>query len=127
MHGIDASEAIVARLRAKPDAEQIGVTIPDFATPTVPGTFSLAYLIFNTIENLTTQEEQVACFQNVAAHLEPGGCFVIEVAVPDLQGLPVGETFRVDAANEEHLGIDEYDVANQGLVTTTSGRCRREL
>ena len=92
VHGIDLSKAMVARLRAKPGAEDIGVTIGDFATTTVDGTFSLAYLVFNTIMNLTTQAAQVACFRNVAAHLEPGGCFVIEVGVPDLQRLPPGET-----------------------------------
>src|SRR6266852_7142851 len=79
VHGIDLSEAMVARLRAKPGAEEIAVTIGDFATTTVEGTFSVAYLVFNTIMNLTTQDEQVACFENVAAHLEQGGCFVIEV------------------------------------------------
>src|SRR5437762_13965679 len=84
VHGIDLSEAMVARLRAKPGAEQIGVTIGDFATTTVEGTFSVAYLVFNTIMNLTTQDEQVACFQNVAGHLEPAGCFVIEEGVPGL-------------------------------------------
>ena len=82
VHGIDLSEAMVARLRAKPGADQIGVTIGDFATTTVEGRFSVAYLVFNTIMNLTTQDEQVACFQNVAAHLRPGGCFVIEVGFP---------------------------------------------
>jgi SAM-dependent methyltransferase len=117
VHGIDLSEAMVARLRAKPGAERIGVTIGDFATATVDGTFSLAYLVFNTIGNLTTQDEQVACFQNVASHLEHGGRFVIELAVPDLQALPRGETFRVDTASEGHLGVDEYDVVNQALVS----------
>jgi SAM-dependent methyltransferase len=115
--GVDLSEAMVARLRAKSGAEQIEVTIGDFASTTVPGSFSLAYLVFNTIGNLTTQDEQVDCFKNVAAHLQPGGCFVIEVAIPDLQGLPHGETFRIDASSEGHLGVDEYDVANQGLVS----------
>ena len=94
MHGIDLSEAMVARLQAKPGAEEIGVTIGDFATTTVEGRFSVAYLVFNTIMNLTTQDAQVACFRNVAAHLEPGGCFVIEVMLPDLQRLPAGETIR---------------------------------
>jgi SAM-dependent methyltransferase len=117
VHGIDLSEAMVARLRAKPGAEQITVTIGDFATTTVEGTFSVAYLVFNTIGNLTTQDEQVKCFQNAAAHLEPGGCFVIEVVVPDLQRLPPGETFRPFHVSETHLGIDEYDVANQGLIS----------
>src|SRR6186997_192040 len=80
VHGIDMSKAMVARLRAKPGGEDIDVTIGDFATTTVGGTFSVAYLVFNTIMNLTTQAEQVACFRNVAAQLEPGGCFVIEVS-----------------------------------------------
>jgi SAM-dependent methyltransferase len=117
VHGIDLSEAMVARLRAKPGAEQIGVTIGDFATTTVEGTFSVAYLVFNTIMNLTTQDEQVACFENVAAHLEPGGCFVIEVGVPGLQRLPPGETFQPFAVSATRLGFDEYDVVSQGLVS----------
>jgi SAM-dependent methyltransferase len=117
VHGIDLSEAMVARLRAKPGAERIAVTIGDFATTTVPGRFSLAYLVFNTIGNLTSQDEQVACFQNVAAHLEPGGCFVIEVEVPQLQRLPPGETVRAFALTPTHLGFDEFDVANQGLIS----------
>src|SRR6516162_3079340 len=91
VHGIDMSQAMVARLRAKPGGEAIGVTIGDFATTRVDGTFSLAYLVFNTIMNLTTQEAQVACFRNVAAHLEPGGCFVIEVHIPQLRRLPPGQ------------------------------------
>src|SRR5215207_6838993 len=99
VHGIDLSPAMVARLRAKPGAEDIGVTIGDFATTTVEGTFSVAYLVFNTIMNLTTQAAQVACFRNVAEHLEPGGCFVIELHVPELQRLPPGETMRVFQAS----------------------------
>ena len=117
VHGIDLSTAMVARLRAKPGAEDVGVTIGDFATTTVDGTFSLAYLVFNTINNLTTQSEQVACFRNVAAHLEPGGCFVIEVMVPELQRLPPGETVRPFDVSPSHLGFDEYDIANQGLIS----------
>ena len=117
VHGIDLSAAMVARLRAKPGAEQIAVTIGDFATTRVEGRFSLAYLVFNTIGNLTTQDEQVACFQNAAAHLEPGGCFVIEVGVPQLQRLPPGETIRAFALSPTHLGFDEYDVASQGLIS----------
>src|ERR1700730_11972805 len=84
VHGIELSNAMVARLRAKPGAENISVTIGDFATTTVNRSFSLVYLVFNTIMNLTTQTAQVACFRNVAAHLETGGCFVVEVSVPDL-------------------------------------------
>ena len=117
VQGIDLSEAMLAVLRAKPGAEQIGLTVGDFATTTVDGRFSLAYVVFNTIENLTTQEAQVACFQNVAAHLEPSGCFVIEVAVPDLQRLPHGERFRLFDVSELHIGIDEYDVVNQALIS----------
>jgi len=117
VHGIDLSEAMVARLRAKPGADDIDVTIGDFATTTVDGEFSVAYLVFNTINNLTTQDEQVACFQNVAAHLEPGGCFVIEVGVPALQRLPPGETVRAFTLTPTHLGFDEYDVVSQGLIS----------
>ena len=117
VHGIELSKAMAAKLHEKPGSEDIGVTIGDFATTTVDGTFSVAYLVFNTISNLTTQAEQVSCFRNVAAHLEPGGCFVIEVGIPELQRLPPGETFRVFHASESHWGIDEYDVANQGLIS----------
>jgi SAM-dependent methyltransferase len=117
VHGIDLSEAMVARLRAKPGGDAIPVEIGDFATTTVEGTFTVAYLVFNTINNLTTQEEQVACFQNVAAHLDPGGCFVIEVGIPQLQRLPPGETVRPFDVSPKHLGFDEYDIASQGLVS----------
>ena len=117
VHGIELSKAMAAKLRAKPGGEDIGVTIGDFATTTVDGTFSVTYLVFNTILNLTTQAAQVACFQNVAAHLEPGGCFVIEVGVPGLQGLPPGQTFRVFHVSKNRWGFDEYDVPNQGLIS----------
>jgi SAM-dependent methyltransferase len=117
VHGIELSKAMAAKLRAKPGGEDIGVTIGDFAATTLDGTFSVAYLVFNTILNLTTQAAQVACFQNVAAHLEPGGCFVIEVGVPRLQELPPGETFRVFHVSESRWGFDEYDVVNQGLIS----------
>ena len=117
VHGIDLSEAMVARLRAKPGGEEIPVVIGDFASTRVDGTFSLAYLVFNTIMNLTTQDEQVACFRNAAAHLEPGGRFVIEVGVPQLQRLPPGETFQPFHVSATRLGFDEYDVAAQGLIS----------
>jgi SAM-dependent methyltransferase len=117
VHGIELSNAMAARLRAKPGGEEIGVTIGDFATTTVDGTFAVAYLVFNTIMNLTTQAAQVACFRNVAAHLEPGGCFVIEVGVPELQRLPPGETLRAFHVSETRWGLDEYDVARQGLTS----------
>jgi SAM-dependent methyltransferase len=117
VHGIDLSKAMVARLKAKPGGEGIAVTIGDFSTAKVEGTFRLAYLVFNTIMNLTTQAAQVACFRNVADHLEPGGRFVIEVGVPDLRRLPPGERFVVFDGSETHWGVDEYDVANQGLIS----------
>ena len=117
VHGIELSTAMAARLRAKPGGDDVGVTIGDFATATVDGSFLLAYLVYNTIMNLTTQAAQVACFRNVAAHLESGGRFVIEVTVPELRRLPPGETFHVFTGEADHWGIDEYDVANQGLVS----------
>jgi SAM-dependent methyltransferase len=117
VHGIDLSEAMVARLRAKPGGERIGVTIGDFASAMVEATFRVAYLVANTIMNLTTQDEQVACFQNAAAHLEPGGCFVIEVLVPGLRRLPPGERYQPFDVSPTHLGFDEYDVARQGVVS----------
>lgn len=117
VHGIELSKAMVAKMRAKPGGEDIGVAIGDFATTTVDRTFSVAYLVWNTIMNLTSQAAQVACFRNAAAHLERGGCFVIEVGVPDLQRLPPGETFHAFHVSETRWGIDEYDVASQGLTS----------
>ncbi len=108
---------MVAALQAKPGADAIEVTIGDIATTKVDGSFRLVYLVYNTIENLTTQDAQVQCFQNAAAHLEPGGCFVIEVGVPQLQRLPPGEKVRPFLVSPERLGFDEYDIANQGLVS----------
>jgi len=117
VHGIDLSPAMIARLRAKPGADGIRVTIGDFATTRVGGTFRLAYLVYNTIMNLTTQSEQVECFRNVAAQLEQGGCFVIEVGVPGPPAAPPGETVRAFTVSPTRLGFDEYDVAAQILVS----------
>jgi SAM-dependent methyltransferase len=117
VHGIDLSPDMVAELRATPGSEDIGVTVGDFAATRVGGTFRLAYLLRNTIMNLTTQDAQVACFQNVAAHLEPGGCFVIEVIVPALQRLPPGETVRAFAVTPTHLGFEEFEVATQLAIS----------
>jgi SAM-dependent methyltransferase len=108
VHGIELSPAMAERLRAKAGADDIGVTIGDFATTRVDGSFRLAYLVYNTIMNLTSQDEQVECFRNVAAHLEPGGCFVIEVGVPDLRRLPPGETVRAFSVSPTYVGFDEY-------------------
>ncbi len=117
VHGIDLSSAMVARLRAKAGAEAIGVTIGDFATTRVEGAFDVAYVVFNTIMNLRTQDEQVTCFRNVAAHLVPGGCFVVEVMTPDLRRLPPGERALVFHLEDGNVGVDEYDVAAQGLTS----------
>ncbi len=113
VHGIDLSPAMVAQLQRKPGAADVGVTIGDFATTKVDRRFTLVYLVRNTITNLTTQDEQVECFRNAAAHLEPGGCFVIEVYIPELQRLPVGETIHAFTVTPTHLGFEEYDVATQ--------------
>ena len=117
VQGIDLSPDMIAELRAKPGGDGIGVTVGDFATTRVDGTFRLAYLVRNTIMNLTTQDEQVACFGNVAAQLEPGGCFVIEVIVPQLQRLPPGETVRPFTVTPAHLGFEEFEVATQIAVS----------
>jgi SAM-dependent methyltransferase len=108
VHGLDISAPMVERLRGKPGGDRIEVTIGDFATTKVDGTFRLAYLVYNTITNLATQDAQVDCFCNVAAHLEPGGAFVIEVIVPDLRRLPPGDTARVFAMGPRHVGVDEF-------------------
>jgi SAM-dependent methyltransferase len=115
VHGIDLSAAMVARLRAKPGAACIGVTVGDCTTAQVPATFSLIYMVFNTIMNLTTQEAQVACFRNAAAHLRPGGCFLIEAMVPALRRLPPGQTVQPFALTPTHLGFDVYDLVTQRL------------
>ena len=115
VHGIDLSRAMVARLRAKPGGEAVGVTIGDFATTRVDGTFSVAYLVFNTIMNLTTQAAQVACFRNAAAHLALGGCFVIEVMIPQLRRLPVGQSALPFHVSPTGWAFDLYDVATQGM------------
>src|SRR5262245_28400562 len=117
VQGIDLSEAMVAKLREKPGAEHIEVTIGDFETTRVDGTFALVYLVYNTLMNLGAQEAQVTCFQNVAAHLEPEGVFVVEIMIPELRRLPRGETFLAFDVSPEHIGFDEYDVANQGLIS----------
>lgn len=112
--GIELSEAMVERLRAKDGGRAIAVTMGDMATTRVEGRFRLVYLVFNTIGNLTTQDQQVACVANAAAHLEPGGTFVIEVGVPKLRGLPPGEDARLFSHAPGYVGYDRYtDVVAQ--------------
>ena len=118
--GIELSRAMIARLRAKPGGAEIAVTIGDFATATAEGTFSVAYLVFNTISNLTTQAAQVACFRNVAAHLEPGGCFVVEVEVPELRQLPPGETIRAFHVSEASRGSTSTTLRRKASRRITS-------
>lgn len=115
VHGIDLSGAMLSELAEKVGGNRIPVTQGDFATTTCEGSFSLVYLIFNTIMNLTTQDAQVKCFQNAAAHLEVGGSFVIEVMMPALQLVPFGETNHIFEFNNEHWGVDTYDVVTQSL------------
>ncbi|MFC5720816.1 class I SAM-dependent DNA methyltransferase [Streptomyces gamaensis] len=126
VHGIDMSRAMVARLRAKPGGDGVGVTIGDFATTRVPGEFAVAYLVFNTINNLTTQDAQVDCFRNAAAHLRPGGRFVVEVGVPQLRLLPPGQSAVPFRIGPEQWAFDTYDVVTQAMsshyVTIVDGR-----
>ncbi|MFI2410730.1 class I SAM-dependent DNA methyltransferase [Streptomyces sp. NPDC018947] len=130
VHGIDMSRAMTARLRAKPGGDAVGVTIGDFATTRVPGTFTLVYLVYNTINNLTTQDAQVDCFRNAADHLAPGGTFVVEVGVPELRLLPPGQTavpFRIGPTG---WAFDTYDTVTQAMssnyVTLVDGRAEHE-
>ncbi len=128
VHGIDLSKAMVARLREKPGGADIAVTIGDFAETRVSGAFSLAYLVFNTIGNLTTQDAQVACFLNAAEHLLPRGYFVIEVAVPALRQLPPGQRAVPFDVGENWWAYDLYDCADQSMssnyVDEADGRAR---
>jgi len=117
VQGIELSEAMAAEMRSKPGAERIPVTIGDMTTTKLETTFDLVFLVFNTINNLTTQDAQVACFQNAARHLPPGGHFVIEVQVPPIQRLPKGETLLAFACDDTHLGTDEIDVVSQRFTS----------
>jgi SAM-dependent methyltransferase len=111
VQGIDLSPDMVAQLRAKPGGAELPVELGDFSTTRVGATFSLVYLVFNTISNLTSQEAQVACFENAAVHLDPGGCFVVEV------GFPSGAQLEVFDLSDAHVGVDEYDPATQSSAS----------
>jgi SAM-dependent methyltransferase len=117
VEGIELSRSMVERLRAKEGGTQIPVTIGDMSTTRAGGEFSLVYLVFNTINNLTSQEAQIACFRNAAEHLKPGGCFLIEVGVPPLQRLSKGETLLAFDRSDTHWGIDEFDVVTQTFTS----------
>ena len=115
--GIELSAPMVDRLRTKADEERIPVVLGDMATARAPGEFTLVYLVFNTISNLLTQAEQVACFRNAARHLTPGGCFVIELWVPDLRRLPPDRQATVWGCEPGYIGLDTYDVLQQQVVS----------
>ena len=115
--GIELSEAMVTQLRQKAGGRELPVTIGSMSRTRVEGTFRLVYLVFNTIGNLTTQDEQVACFSNAASHLEPGGSFLVEVGVPETRRLPPGERHVVFHADSDSWGIDEYDTSSQRLIS----------
>jgi SAM-dependent methyltransferase len=133
VHGIELSRAMAARLAERPGGGAITVTTGDMTTTRVPGEFSLVYLVFNTINNLTTQDAQVQCFRNAAAHLRPGGHFVVEVGVPALRRLPPGQdvvpfVVAPDGSSGGSFGFDRYDVVSQQLtshhVSVRDGRGR---
>lgn len=111
--GIELSQAMVDVLRAKPGGQDIPVTVGDMTCARQGRDFALVYLVYNTIDNLTSQEAQIRCFQNAAAHLRPGGCFVVETLVPPLQRLPQGETLLAFSRSATHWGMDEIDVVSQ--------------
>jgi SAM-dependent methyltransferase len=120
--GIDMSRAMVARLRAKPGGDRIDVTIGDFSSTRVDGDFDLVYLVFNTIMNLTSQQAQVACFRNAAAHLRPGGRFLIETMQPELRRLPPGQNLVPFRDGPREWAFDRYDVATQQMSSNYLSR-----
>jgi SAM-dependent methyltransferase len=115
--GIELSRPMVDQLRTKVDEATIPVVLGDMATATASGRYTLVYLVYNTISNLLTQAEQVACFRNAARHLIPGGRFVIELGVPELRKLPPGQNGVVFRSEPGYIGLDTYDVLNQHLVS----------
>lgn len=128
--GVDLSSAMVERMRDKPGGAELNVEIGDFTSTRVPGDFDLVYLVYNTIGNVTTQDAQVATFENAARHLRVGGCFVVETEVPGVRALVPGERHRVFDHGLEHHGIDEYDVVTQAMwshhyTRTDDGTYRR--
>jgi SAM-dependent methyltransferase len=115
--GIELSQPMIDRLRAKADETAIPVIAGDMATTRAPGDYSLAYLVYNSISNLLTQAEQVACFRNAAGHLTPGGRFVIELWVPELRQLPPGQRAVVFGSGDGYLGLDTVDVVRQHVIS----------
>ena len=125
VHGIDFSEAMVGQMRRKPGGDRLPVTIGDMATTRVGSGYRVAYLVYNTITNLLTQDEQVECFRTVAAQLAPGGSFVVEVFVPQLRRLPPGQTAVPFHVGRRHVGFDTVDVVTQRCVSHHDVRTTR--
>ena len=125
VHGIELSAAMAARVASKPGGDAVRVTVGDMTTTRVPGEFALAYLVFNTINNLTSQDAQVECFVNAAAHLRPGGRFLVEVGVPALRRLPPGQDtvpFGIETTDDGgqaggYVGFDRYDTVTQRFTS----------
>jgi SAM-dependent methyltransferase len=115
--GIELSQPMVDQLRTKVGEDRLPVVVGDMATARAPGEYTLAYLVFNTISNLLTQDEQVECFRNAARHLVPGGRFVVELWVPELRKLPPGQQATVFASEDGYIGLDIYDVLHQQVVS----------
>ena len=115
--GIELSQPMIDQLRTKVDEATIPVVQGDMATASAPGRFSLVYLVFNTVSNLLTQAEQVACFHNAARHLSPGGRFVVELWVPELRKLPPGQSATVFHVEPGYVGLDTYDILHQQVVS----------
>ncbi len=126
--GIELSRAMVAELRKKETGSPMEIEIGDMTTVRMESTFSLVYLVFNTIDNLTSQEAQIACFENAAHHLAPGGRFLIETQVPPIQKIPFGETRLAFACSTDHMGIDDFEIVSQRYtsnhVRMEDGECK---
>jgi SAM-dependent methyltransferase len=117
VEGIELSAAMVGQLRTKVDKKIVPVVLGDMIKARVPGEFSLVYLVYNTISNLLTQDQQVECFRNAVRHLVPGGRFVVELWVPQLRTLPPGQVATVFRAEPGYVGLDTYDVLAQHVVS----------
>ncbi|MDT8914350.1 class I SAM-dependent methyltransferase [Amycolatopsis sp. PS_44_ISF1] len=120
--GIELSRAMAARIAARPGGDAVEVTIGDMTSTRVDGEFSLVYLVYNTIGNVTTQDGQVEVFRNAAAHLGPGGLFLVEVGLPDLRRLPPGQdvvpfAMAPGAEGGGYVGFDQYDVVTQQFTS----------
>lgn len=118
VHGIDASQAMIARLRSKPGGERVNVALGDFSEVDMQRKYALVYVMFNTIFGPLTQEDQIRCFENAARHLAPGGVFAIEAFVPDLKRFTDGQSLRVIDLDNTTLQMDaaQVDIPRQ-LIT----------